>query len=154
MTLKMTDYNTLCKQAEMIFYQPVNDIWAVLVDMHSYWKWNPILKDVSLPNGLLYQAPIIVKYSVFNGVINKKGAFLRIDENKELSFCFHRYHVKFLRETWSIKLESIEDFKTQVSINVSYSGWFSVSSWQNDEVAIDVACDVLLHALKQRLEGS
>ncbi|MFT2111355.1 hypothetical protein [Marinomonas sp. 2405UD68-3] len=150
----MTDFNTLHKQAEMVFYQPIEDIWSVLVDMHSYWKWNPILKDVYLSNGLLYHAPIEAKYSVFNGVLSKKGIILNVDENKELRFCFHRYHLKIVCETWRISLIPLSDFETQVSLTIGYSGWFSASAWQNDEVAIDVACDVFIHALKQMLEGS
>ena len=152
MILKMTESNTFFAQESMVFYQPIEDVWLTLVDMHSYWKWNPILKDVWLPKGLLYCAPMVAKYSVFSGITQKKGRIGEIEEKSQLSFAFYRFHPKFCSENWQIRLVEKSDLETEVSIKVGYSGWFCASAWQNDVIEIEVACDVFMHALKQTLE--
>lgn len=148
----MTESSRFFTQTSMVFYQPVDEIWLALVDMHSYWKWNPILKDVRLPNGLLYCAPIIAKYSIFTGESEKKGRINKVEDHSMIGFSFYRYHHKLCSENWQIELKETADGATEVSLQIGYSGWFSASTWQHESVAMNVACDVFLHALKQKLE--
>ena len=142
----------LTTHATVVIQQAYETIWSTVVDMHNYWRWNPVLVDVRLPHGVLFQAPIQAKYRVFAGVDSKKGYIEEVLAPTQLAFCFVHIHPKWRTERWQLVLTPLSAHSTQVDLSIQYTGWNSVSAWQKHIVGLNVACELYLQALKQQLE--
>ena len=69
-----------------------------------------------------------------------------------MSFAFARPHAFWLQEAWVITLQSLSENKTAVNIEIDYSGWTHVKTYQEESLVTQTFCEAHLEALKNTLE--
>lgn len=141
--------------AEVEIYASLDEVWSKLANFELYPNWSLCFASVT---NVSSSSVSFVDSKLRFDFIRLKERIRRVATIEEFSaphcivYSFTRPYAFWLKEIWHISLQTTESENTLVSMEVRYSGWTHVTTYQFEGPLIQSFCEAHLEALKEELE--